>query len=109
MAEPKKDILLRVNLVFIGFILFALGIVFSIGKVQITEGDMWRSKQQALNLRIVEIDPMRGNIYACDGSLLSTSLPRYDVHIDIMAVKLDRKSTRLNSSHSSVSRMPSSA
>ena len=63
MAEPKKDILLRVNLVFIGFILFALGIVFSIGKVQITEGDMWRSKQQALNLRIVEIDPMRGNIY----------------------------------------------
>ena len=85
MAEPKKDILLRVNLVFIGFILFALGIVFSIGKVQITEGDMWRSKQQALNLRIVEIDPMRGNIYACDGSLLSTSLPRYDVHIDIMA------------------------
>jgi cell division protein FtsI (penicillin-binding protein 3) len=81
----KKDILLRVKLVFLGFILFAACILFSIGKVQITEGDMWRSKQQALNLRFVEIEPMRGNIYACDGSLLATSLPRYDVHIDIMA------------------------
>ena len=81
----KKDILLRVNLVFLGFILFGSFILFSIGKVQITEGEMWRSKQQALNLKFVEIDPMRGNIYACDGSLLATSLPRYDVHIDIMA------------------------
>jgi len=85
MGEQKKDILLRVNLVFLGFILFAACILFSIGKVQITEGDMWRSKQQALNLRFVEIEPMRGNIYACDGSLLATSLPRYDVHVDIMA------------------------
>ncbi len=85
MSGQKKDILLRVNLVFLGFILFAACILFSIGKVQITEGDMWRSKQQALNLRFVEIEPMRGNIYACDGSLLATSLPRYDVHVDIMA------------------------
>ena len=85
MSGQKKDILLRVNLVFLGFILFAAGILFSIGKVQITEGEMWRSKQQALNLRFVEIEPMRGNIYACDGSLLATSLPRYDVHVDIMA------------------------
>ena len=85
MSGQKKDILLRVNLVFLGFILFAACILFSIGKVQITEGEMWRSKQQALNLRFVEIEPMRGNIYACDGSLLATSLPRYDVHVDIMA------------------------
>lgn len=85
MSEQKKDILLRVTLVFLGFIVFALCIIFAIGKVQITEGDMWRSKQQALNLRFVEIEPMRGNIYASDGSLLATSLPRYDVHVDIMA------------------------
>jgi cell division protein FtsI (penicillin-binding protein 3) len=88
MAEKKKDILWRVYLVFIGFILFALAIIVQVGRLQFVEGDYWKRKQDSLTLRYYNIEPMRGNIYACDGSLLATSLPRYDVHVDLMPAGL---------------------
>jgi cell division protein FtsI (penicillin-binding protein 3) len=34
---------------------------------------------------------MRGNIYAADGSLLATSLPRYDVHVDMLAAGMNKQ------------------
>lgn len=85
MAEKKKDILWRVYLVFGGFILFGLAILFRAGHLQFAEGEYWKNKADSLTLRYQNIAPMRGNIYAADGSLLATSLPRYDVHVDMVA------------------------
>ncbi len=85
MAEKKNDILIRGYLVFAGFILFGLAILARVGYLQISEGEYWRSKADSLTLRYRSIAPMRGNVYASDGSLLATSLPRYDVHVDFRA------------------------
>jgi cell division protein FtsI (penicillin-binding protein 3) len=85
MAEVKKDIIWRVYIVYIGFLLFGLAIVFRIGQLQFVEGDKWKAKADSLTLSYRTIQPSRGNIYAADGSLLATSLPRYDVHLDLMA------------------------
>jgi cell division protein FtsI (penicillin-binding protein 3) len=85
MAEKKLDILRRSYLVFLGFILFGLAILARVGYLQIAEGQYWKSKADSLTLDFHTINPMRGNIYAADGSLLATSLPRYDVHIDLLA------------------------
>ncbi len=85
MAEVKKDIIWRVYIVYIGFLLFGLAIVCRIGQLQFVEGDKWKAKADSLTLSYRTIQPSRGNIYAADGSLLATSLPRYDVHLDLMA------------------------
>ncbi len=85
MAEKKSDILGRGYLVFAGFILFALAIIGRVGYLQLVEGEKWKSKADSLTLSYRTISPLRGNIYASDGSLLATSLPRYDVHLDLMA------------------------
>ncbi len=90
MPENKKDILWRIYLVNIGFILFGAAIVFRVGQLQFGEGAYWKAKADSLTIRYVSIEPSRGNIYAADGSLLATSLPRYDVHIDLNAPGIDK-------------------
>jgi cell division protein FtsI (penicillin-binding protein 3) len=85
MAEIKKDIIWRVYIVYIGFLIFGLAIIGRISQLQFVEGDKWKAKADSLTLSYRTIEPSRGNIYAADGSLLATSLPRYDVHLDLMA------------------------
>jgi len=85
MAEKKHDILTRSYLVFAGFILFALVILGRVTQLQMIEGEYWKSKADSLTLKYNNINPVRGNIYAADGSLLATSIPRYIVHLDMGA------------------------
>ena len=85
MAENKKDILWRIYLVNIGFVLFGAAIIFRVAQLQFVEGAYWKAKADSLTIRYITIQPSRGNIYTADGSLLATSLPRYDVHIDLNA------------------------
>lgn len=83
----KSDILLRVNAVFILLCIMAGCIIFQVARIQIMEGNYWREKQ--LNTtRIDTTQGERGNIYSEDGRLLATSIPRFDLHIDLMATGL---------------------
>lgn len=83
MAEKKNDILRRSYLVFAGFLICGMAIIGRIGYLQFVEGEYWKEKAEFLTLSYHTISPMRGNIYASDGSLLATSLPRYDIHVDL--------------------------
>lgn len=85
MADIKKDILWRVYVVYAALCLFALAIVVRIGQIQFAEGDYWKSKADSLTLQYKSIEPARGNIYSADGSLLATSLPFYDLRMDMKA------------------------
>ena len=89
MPEIKKDIVWRIYIVYIGFLLFGAAIVFRIVHLQFAEGDRWKAKADSLTLRFKTIPPSRGNIYSADGSLLATSLPRYDVHLDLNAAGIN--------------------
>jgi cell division protein FtsI (penicillin-binding protein 3) len=84
MGETKKDILLRVYLVYIFICLFGLAIVVKIWHLQYVEGDYWRAKADSLTTKLQNIEPSRGNIYSSDGSLLATSVPIYDLRVDMM-------------------------
>ncbi len=89
--EVKKDILWRV---YLGFILLALVGVFIIGKaayIQQVQGNYWRSMSDSLHQKIIELDAERGTIYSEDGSMLSTSIPQFDVYIDFAADGLREK------------------
>lgn len=89
MADNKKDILWRVYLVFAGFLIFGFAIIFKVAYLQIFKGEELKKKSQQFTLRYENIEPVRGNIYASDGSLLATSLPRFDVYFDACASKKD--------------------
>lgn len=78
----RKDILSRVYLVYAGVVLFALIILAQTFKLQVIEGSEWRQKEESLTRKLREIEAVRGNIYAADGSLLATSIPKYEVRFD---------------------------
>jgi cell division protein FtsI (penicillin-binding protein 3) len=82
MADNRKSILFRAYIVYFAVFLFAIAIIARIVQIQFVEGDYW--KQMATNnTRIVTIEPIRGNIFAEDKSLLATSIPIYDVGMDV--------------------------
>jgi cell division protein FtsI (penicillin-binding protein 3) len=67
------------------FVLVGLGMVAVLARVfqiQVIEGDEWRQKSDNLTIDYRTIDAVRGNIYAVDGSLLATSVPKYEVRFD---------------------------
>ncbi len=59
--------------------------------IQFKEGDEWRAKAEAFNTRVFEIEAVRGNIFDINGNLLATSLPYYEIAVDINAPSIDKK------------------
>jgi cell division protein FtsI (penicillin-binding protein 3) len=80
----KQDIFWRVWLTFGLLGLFAFMILFYAFKIQVIEGSNWKSKADSL-IVYKNIEATRGNILDCNGNLLATSIPIYDVRLDLRA------------------------
>jgi cell division protein FtsI (penicillin-binding protein 3) len=91
MADIRKSILIRVYFVYALICLFALAIIFRVFQLQFVEGDYWRQKSDSLTLAYKTIEPSRGNIFSADGSLLATSVPFYDLRMDMKADGISEK------------------
>lgn len=89
--DIKKDILWRVYLIFLGIVVFSLFIIGRTVYIQQVEGDYWKQMSDSLHLEYRELDAERGTIYSEDGSMLSTSIPYFDVRIDFGADGLREK------------------
>lgn len=83
--EVKKDILWRVHLIFLGLILFGMMILGKAFYTQKIEGTYWKSMGDSLHTKIIDLDAERGTIYSEDGSMLSTSIPQFNIYIDFAA------------------------
>ncbi len=76
--------------------LFALGILYRICIIQFVQGNEWRVKAEAFTTKVFEIEAVRGNIFDANGALLATSLPYYEIGIDINAPSIDDKLYKSN-------------
>jgi cell division protein FtsI (penicillin-binding protein 3) len=84
----KKDILWRVALVYFGILIFAAAIVARLVYIQLAEGEMWQEKASRMTIRDITIEPNRGDIYAAGNRLLATSMPYYEIRMDLRAAGL---------------------
>ncbi|MDB9720731.1 transpeptidase family protein [Winogradskyella sp.] len=66
---------------------FALAVVFKLCTIQFVQGDQYRALAEKSTSKDFEIEPNRGNVYSADGSLLATSIPKYDIRIDAIQPK----------------------
>ena len=89
--DVKKDILWRVYLIFLGIVVFSIIVLGKAFYIQTAEGSYWKSLSDSLHLEYREMDADRGTIYSEDGSMLSTSIPFFDIHIDFGAEGLREK------------------
>src|SRR5437868_12894978 len=59
--------------------------------IQRFQGNYWRSMSDSLHQRIEPLDAERGTIYSEDGQMLSTSIPTFDIYMDLQADGLREK------------------
>jgi len=76
--------------------LFALGVLYRICTIQFLQGDEWKAKAEAFTTKVFEIEAVRGNIFDANGSLLATSLPYFEIGVDINAPSIDDKLYKSN-------------
>ncbi|ASU35906.1 penicillin-binding protein [Mucilaginibacter xinganensis] len=81
----RRNILLRVYLAFGLILLFAGAVVIQLFRVQFVQGDKWKKMASTLSTRYQTVEAARGNIFANDMSLLATSVPEYELHMDMFA------------------------
>ncbi len=89
MATTETNILNRLYFVAGSMFVFALAVVFKLCSIQFIQGDQYRSLAEQRTIKDVEIPANRGNVYSADGSLLATSIPKYDIRIDAIQPKQD--------------------
>ncbi|WP_425076888.1 penicillin-binding protein [Psychroserpens sp. S379A] len=66
---------------------FALAVVFKLCSIQFVQGDDYRALAEERTVKNHEIPANRGNLYSADGSLLATSIPKYDIRLDAIQAK----------------------
>lgn len=81
----RTDILLRVYLSFGVMVIFAVAVLYKMFGLQMVEGQYWQAMADSLSTRYQTVEATRGNIFSSDGSLLATSVPEYDVRMDMVA------------------------
>jgi len=74
----------RANAVYLLVTLFAAAIAVKLFTIQIAEGDKWRAKADRIATAWRTVQPDRGHIHSEDGRLLATSLPEYEVRMDMV-------------------------
>lgn len=84
MAVTEKSILNRLYFVAGVMFVFAIAVVFKLFTIQFVQGDKYRELAEERTIKNVVIPANRGNVYAADGSLLATSIPKYDLRFDAL-------------------------
>jgi cell division protein FtsI (penicillin-binding protein 3) len=81
----RTNILMRVYLAFGLVLLFAGAVVFQLCRVQIVQGKKWKAMATTLSTQYQTVDAARGNIFDVGMNLLATSVPEYELHMDMLA------------------------
>lgn len=81
----KRELLIRVYLVALVMVFVACTLFYKAARIVVVEGDYYRNLGDSLYLKYIPVQADRGDILAADGSLLSTSLPFFELHVDFKA------------------------
>lgn len=84
MQEIRKDIIVRSYLVYLGILLFGLAIIGRVIYIQSFEGKELMARAEKQEMRWFDVEAIRGNICSEDGTLLATSIPIFDIRMDVM-------------------------
>ena len=87
MAIEKKQILHRAYLIAGFLFLFACAIIYKLVEIQFIDGDKYVELAEQSTIKNFEIAANRGNVYTADGSLLATSVSKFDIRMDPVSVK----------------------
>ena len=86
MNAERKKILNRLYLASFVILLLGISVIIKMSHIFFVEGKECRKQVKSSNIKKREIPANRGNIYSSDGELLSTTLTKYNIAIDLKVV-----------------------
>ncbi len=72
-------------MVFAGLCILAIAIVVKVFVIQLFPDEKAQQLAEGFTYKVREIQPVRGQIYSSDGSLMATSIPEYEIRWDSKA------------------------
>jgi cell division protein FtsI (penicillin-binding protein 3) len=82
--SDNRQLRARTNLVYLMMVLFAVAIAVKLFTIQLVEGDKWLARAETVATTYRVVQPDRGHIYSEDGRLLATSVPEYEIRMDMV-------------------------
>lgn len=95
MADIRKNIVLRFGVVYVIICLSFLLVIYKIIVIQTIERHNWLALASKNVKADIVVKPNRGNIYACDGRLMASSIPTYYIYMDTRVPALHEKEGKL--------------
>ncbi|MFZ4726340.1 MAG: hypothetical protein ACOYMD_12965, partial [Paludibacter sp.] len=95
MADKRQDIVGRFGIVYIFICLAFIWVIYKMVIIQFVERDNWMALAAKSVKTNIIVKPNRGNIYACDGRLMASSIPTYYVYMDLRVPALHEKNGKL--------------
>jgi len=86
MPTEKKHIMNRFFIVAGCMFIFGIAIGVKLIRLQVVDGEKYRELAEKATEKNFDIPANRGNIYGDDGSLLATSVPKYEIRFDAVTV-----------------------
>lgn len=83
--QIKKQIITRFAYAYFGVLAIGIAIIVRVLFLQFFQGEKWEKKAETLTYRDMIIEPNRGDIYSHNHKLLATSVPFFEVHMDMQA------------------------
>lgn len=96
MKEIKKDILVRVYIVYLVVLIFGLVIIGRVVMIQQVDTEKYMEMARQQEISVEKLVAVRGNILADDGSLLAASIPLFEIWMDMKADSLTEKVFKKN-------------
>jgi cell division protein FtsI (penicillin-binding protein 3) len=87
----KSDILWRVGVIFVLFVVFGFAIIFRIVYLDVFKSEELMKKAMSFSHKDIIIEPSRGDIKTRDGALLATTLPKYEIRFDLKTPSITQK------------------
>lgn len=86
MIRNRKYMLIRAYMVAVGILVIALGVLYSMANIQISEGSALDEFAEKNNFRLKSEPSKRGNLYASGGDLLATTITVHNIYIDLAVI-----------------------
>ena len=86
MAVTQKGILFKFYVICTLAVLMMIAVVVRLINIQFVDGEKYKSLSEQLTIKKDTIHANRGSVFSADGSLLATSMTRYEIRMDVGTV-----------------------
>ncbi len=84
--NAKQDIRFRVYVAFTCICLMGLAVILKVIYIQTKEGGRLREMSHDMHTRTIKLPAERGNIYTENGTLICSTIPQFDIHVDFTVI-----------------------